>query len=173
MAYRRTILDRVVAERQTLFHDARAIAERVPETCSGFVVAAPVVGVSGEVVAVVYGSRFDHENNNRRGIRPLEAQFTQAVAETVSAGLSRLERESEVIRLKSRLELAFSPSVVRELEQNPNLLEGDQREVTILFCDLRGFTPLSERLSPRESYALIGRRHGSPHPRGHEHRGAC
>jgi adenylate cyclase len=156
MAFRRTILDRVVAERQTLFHDARAIGHEAGECPSGFAVAAPVCDASGEVMAVVYGSRFHHAHNNRRGIRPLEAQFVQAVADAVAAGLTRLERESKLVRLMSRLELAFSPSVARELERNPRLLEGDQREVTILFADLRGFTSLSERLSPRESYALLG-----------------
>jgi len=156
MTFRRTILGRVVAQRQTLFHDARAIAEAFDTQCGGFVVASPIFDDAGQVIAAVYGARFDHENNNRRGIRPLEAQFVQAVADTVSAGLTRLDRESELVRLKSRLELAFSPTVARELERNPRLLEGVEREVTILFCDLRGFTPLGERLSPRESYALLG-----------------
>lgn len=156
MAFRRTILDRVVNEKQTFFHDARAIAGIAGECPSGFAVASPVCNAAGEVVAVIYGSRYDHANNNRRGIRPLEAQFVQAVADAVSAGLARLERESQVVRLTSRLELAFSPAVARELERNPRLLEADQREVTILFADLRGFTSLSEQLSPRESYALLG-----------------
>jgi adenylate cyclase len=155
VAFRRSLLDRIVAERQTLFHDARLIAEGEFDRCSSFVAAAPIVSDARAVAGVVYGVRFDYDNNHRRGIRPLETHFVQAVADAVAAGLERREREMEVIRLRSRLELAFSPSVARELEHNPKLLEGDEREVTILFCDLRSFTSLSERLSPRESYALL------------------
>ncbi len=35
--------------------------------------------------------------------------------------------------------------------------EADQQEVTILCCDIRGFTPLSERLSPSQLIAFINR----------------
>jgi adenylate cyclase len=151
----RSILDRVVAERQTLFHDARTLRDSSQEAGS-FVVAAPIVGDAGEVTGVVYGVRFDHTKNQRRGIRPLEAQFVQAVADAVSAGLIRRERESDVVRLQTRLELAFSPAVARELERNPQLLDVHECEVTILFADLRGFTALSERLSPSQAYSLLG-----------------
>ncbi len=32
---------------------------------------------------------------------------------------------------------------------------GERREVTVLFCDVRGFTPLSERLKPEEVVLLL------------------
>lgn len=156
MTFRRTLLDRVVTERRTIFHDAKSIAENCESLCNGFVVASPICNDAGDVVAVAYGARFDHANNNRRGIRPLEAQFVQAVADTVAASLSRLASETKAAQSKARLELAFSPRVAQELERNPRLLEGDQREITALFCDLRGFTSLCDRLSPRESFAMLG-----------------
>ena len=38
-----------------------------------------------------------------------------------------------------------SPTVVRMLQENPGLIkDGDKKEVTIVFSDLRGFTPLGE-----------------------------
>ena len=156
MIFRRTILDRVIAERRTLFHDARSIAEGNYEQCGEFVVAAPIFGERGEVLGVMYGARFDHEQNHRRGIRPLEAQFVQAVSDAVSAALTRISKETEAARIRARMEQVFSPKISRELERNPRLLEGDQREVTVLFGDIRGFTTLSEQLSPRESYTLLG-----------------
>jgi adenylate cyclase len=67
-----------------------------------------------------------------------------------------MQQESEVLRLRTRLEQVFPLKVIGELERNPKLLEGSQHEVTILFCDLRGYTLLCERLSPREAYALVG-----------------
>ena len=35
------------------------------------------------------------------------------------------------------------------------VLTGERREVTVLFCDVRGFTPMAERLSPEEVVALL------------------
>lgn len=40
------------------------------------------------------------------------------------------------------------------MERNPNLLEGQEREVTLLFLDIRGFSRLTQRLNPRDSYRL-------------------
>ena len=33
----------------------------------------------------------------------------------------------------------FPPELARELESNPRLLEGQEREVTVMFGDIRGF----------------------------------
>jgi adenylate cyclase len=46
--------------------------------------------------------------------------------------------------------------VVDEILKNPEslVLSGQRRDVTVLFCDIRGFTPLSERLDP-ESVVLL------------------
>jgi class 3 adenylate cyclase len=35
------------------------------------------------------------------------------------------------------------------------LFEPEEREVTVMFCDIRGFTPLSERLTPGEVFHLL------------------
>lgn len=156
IVYRESILQRVVEQRRTLFHDARRLEAPSPDRAQAFVVAAPVVDEAGEVCGVIYGSRFDHPKNNRRGIRPLEAQFVQAIADTVSAALIRQKRETEAAHARARFEQFFSPKLARELEKNPRMLEGTQRQISILFCDLRGCSSLAEKLSSRETYQLLG-----------------
>ena len=34
-------------------------------------------------------------------------------------------------------------------------IEGERKQVTVMFCDMEGFTSLSERLGPKEAYAII------------------
>jgi len=43
-----------------------------------------------------------------------------------------------------------SPAVVDELLENPPVLGGVDKELTVFFSDIRGFTTLSEGLSPQE-----------------------
>jgi adenylate cyclase len=43
-----------------------------------------------------------------------------------------------------------SPAVVDELLENPPVLGGVDKELTVFFSDIRGFTTLSESLSPQE-----------------------
>jgi class 3 adenylate cyclase len=36
-------------------------------------------------------------------------------------------------------------------------IEGERKQVTVLFCDMKGFTRLSEKLGPEEVYAMMDR----------------
>jgi adenylate cyclase len=85
----------------------------------------------------------------------LEAQVIQMLASTVGVGLARVEQEAEAARLRVQFEQFFSADLARELERNPRLLEGQEREVTVLFSDVRGFSRLAERLGPAETCHLI------------------
>jgi adenylate cyclase len=80
-------------------------------------------------------------------------------------GLTYLGSESWrnlVVEKKGRqLKKAFSnyvsPDLVREIEKNPDklVLGGEQREISILFSDIRGFTSVSESLTPPELVKLL------------------
>ena len=80
-------------------------------------------------------------------------------------GLTYLGSESWrnlVVEKKGRqLKKAFSnyvsPDLVREIEKNPDklVLGGEQRELSILFSDIRGFTSVSESLTPPELVTLL------------------
>jgi adenylate cyclase len=52
-----------------------------------------------------------------------------------------------------------SPSVVNEIIANPDKLElgGEVRELTLLFCDVRNFTSISERMTAHELTQFINR----------------
>ena len=54
-----------------------------------------------------------------------------------------------------QFEQFFSPEVIQVLEHDPGLLEGRSQEITVLFCDLRKFTSLSQRLGPEETCRLL------------------
>jgi len=69
----------------------------------------------------------------------------------------RRERE-QAVREFSRF---VNPHVVRELMAHGGLArEGESREVTVLFSDIRGFTSLSETRSPQEVVSLLNRYFG-------------
>lgn len=83
----------------------------------------------------------------------------------ISLSLSQLGSEAYrnlVVERKGRqLRKAFSsyvsPDLVRQIEKNPDklVLGGEQREISILFSDIRGFTTLSEGLTPPDLVRLL------------------
>lgn len=60
-------------------------------------------------------------------------------------------------QLKKAFSSYVSPDLVRQIEKDPDklVLGGEQRELTILFSDIRGFTTVSEMLSPPDLVKLL------------------
>ena len=57
-------------------------------------------------------------------------------------------RENKLkLQIKKQFEHYLAPAMVKKLQDNPSLLKlgGETRELTFLFCDIRGFTPISEK----------------------------
>jgi adenylate cyclase len=50
----------------------------------------------------------------------------------------------------------FGPELAAELARNPNLLDGRGEQVTMVFADVRGFSRVSEKLSPAETVQWLG-----------------
>jgi adenylate cyclase len=65
------------------------------------------------------------------------------------------------LREKEMIKRAFTRYVAREVVEevlkDPEhlMLSGERREATVLFCDIRGFTTLSERLTPEQVVSLL------------------
>jgi class 3 adenylate cyclase/DNA-binding NarL/FixJ family response regulator len=86
----------------------------------------------------------------RRAIRPIVGSGKPRGA------LVLLEDIAEKRRMQSLLEKTMSSDVVRAMIETPEaVLRGAMREVTILFSDIRGFTPLAEALGARRVVDLL------------------
>jgi len=70
------------------------------------------------------------------------------------------EKIHEEERLRSRLERFHSPQVIEMIikgseETKENIMEPKELKATVLFNDIVGFTPLSEKMPPREINLLL------------------
>jgi len=69
-----------------------------------------------------------------------DVKFTELVAEIISA----VRRVNILERERAGFRQFFAPPVLKALEGNPDLLEPRESDVTVLFCDLRGFSQKAE-----------------------------
>ncbi|MGC8767108.1 MAG: CHASE2 domain-containing protein [Brevinematia bacterium] len=69
------------------------------------------------------------------------------------------KERAERLQIKGMLDSYVSPEVVNILLKNPEKLTlgGEDRDVTVFFSDIRGFTSLSEGMSPQDLVSLINR----------------
>jgi adenylate cyclase len=77
-----------------------------------------------------------------------EAMLVEVLAGGVAAGLERVKQEKKAIEAEVLFEQFFTPELAKQLLDNPNMLESRESEVTLLFCDIRGFSRISEHLGP-------------------------
>jgi class 3 adenylate cyclase len=81
--------------------------------------------------------------------------LVEVLARGVAAGLARLEQEEAALAARAQFEQFFTPELTRQLARQPDLLKGRDAEVTILFCDIRAFSRISERLGPTQTVEWI------------------
>src|SRR5262249_14941830 len=86
-------------------------------------------------------------------ITKLEAMLVEVLAGGLAAGLARLKHEQAAVAAQVRFEQFFTPDLARQLAARPELLTAQDREATVLFCDIRGYSRISERLGPARTLA--------------------
>jgi adenylate cyclase len=149
----RRVLDRLRAEQRT-FWETPGPEAAGEGSMAGVqaVVAAPLLDPHGEVLGALYGDR-RQQTAAAPQITKLEAMLVEVLAGGLAAGLARLRLEQAALATQVRFEQFFTPDLARQLAARPELLTAQDREVTVLFCDIRGFSRISERLGPARTLA--------------------
>ena len=160
-AISRTILHHVFSTGITAIHDPGHSNNSIASTGLDYAqslmrvccaTASPILNRDREVIGVLYGDRWSDElalPKNR--ISDIEATLVEVLASSVAAGIARQAEES----LRTTLAEFFSPKVVKLLADNPELMDGQDAEVSVLFCDIRGFSSVTEKLGPQKAIQWI------------------
>ncbi len=119
-------------------------------------VASPILDSAGAVVGALYGER------QATGLAPsiapiteLEAMLVELLSCSVAAGIARMEQEKAAIEARVLFDQFFTPELSRQLQADPMLLSGKDAIVTVLFCDIRGFSRISERVGAALTFDWI------------------
>ncbi|HKI03829.1 MAG TPA: adenylate/guanylate cyclase domain-containing protein [Thermoanaerobaculia bacterium] len=156
----RAIARKAVAEKVAVLSENVPEDERFEEGGTGQKVqsalCAPLLGSQGTVLGIIY---LDHLANTHSFSEEDLDFFTAfagmaAVAMENSLLIDRMRREAVVL---SNFQRYFAPDLARQIagQEGEIQLGGAKRQVVVLFSDIRGFTSLSERMSPDEIATLL------------------
>lgn len=150
--FSKTLVQKVIASRETQIIEPNQNAEDLTLGLSNvkLAVASPVFDESKKVIAVLYGDKKTGSQSAQQ-IGLLEASLLDVMANAVSNGLTR-QKDSEFRQTVGQF---FSKGVLNRLSNQKDLLEGKEAEVSILSCDIRGFSAISHRLGPAETIKWI------------------
>ncbi|MEO1089180.1 MAG: adenylate/guanylate cyclase domain-containing protein [Pseudomonadota bacterium] len=90
---------------------------------------------------------------------PILPSLTLVVIYMTSTLTNFVRTEAERGRVRRAFSLYLSPVLVRRLAANPTQLKlgGETRDLTIMFCDIRSFTSLSETMTAAELTRFLNR----------------
>jgi adenylate cyclase len=92
---------------------------------------------------------------------PIAPSLNIALVFAAASLVKFMRTEAERRTVRSAFAQYLPPDVVEQIAEDPSMLKlgGDTRELTIMFCDIRGFTPIAEsfRSDPQGLTKLINR----------------
>lgn len=148
----KNIVKRLSEFKKTIWHTGEI---KVGKTNLGAmaVVAAPIMDSKGNFLGALYGERSPTGHERRSAI--IEGLLVDMLACGLSTGLVRQTHEKEAVQARVQFEQFFTPELARQLALEPTLLHGREADATLLFCDLRGFSRISERIGPEGTNKLM------------------
>ena len=158
---RASLTGRVAMERRPVqIPDVRLDAEYTSLRPGGTIRA--ILGVpilrGADLVGIVNARRYAPGRFSDRDVTMLETFAHQAA---IAMGIADLYQTVE--RQRQELTRFLSPQVASLVtsDEGRRLLDGHRRLISVLFCDLRGFTPFSETAEPEEVLGVLRAFHGA------------
>jgi adenylate cyclase len=157
----RSIAQRAVDERLAILTDNAAADERfkgksIVMQSVRSAMCAPLMGRGGTVLGIIYVDNLTATNSFSDDDLDFLIAFSglAAVAIENSSLTDRLKREAVVL---SNFQRYFAPNLAEQIlnQEGEVQLGGTKRPVVIFFSDIRGFTPMSERMAPDDIARLL------------------
>ncbi len=124
----------------------------------GLVFALPRLGaakgaiIAGVAVAVILGGSWYAFSEHRYLLNPTWPTMAIVIAYLLGTVLVFYQEERQRSYIRNAFDRYLAPELVARIAEDPSQLElgGEEREMTVMFCDVRSFSRISEQLSPNE-----------------------
>ena len=101
------------------------------------------------------GNKLEVRCSNCHHTNPPESKFCEECGFTLSQTSAKapevLSFDEKLEKMKKYIPTGLAEKILSQRDK----IEGERKQVTVMFCDLEDFTGLSEKLGPEESYTIM------------------
>ncbi|HBJ35798.1 MAG TPA: hypothetical protein DDZ51_13840 [Planctomycetaceae bacterium] len=118
-------------------------------------VASPILDPDGDAIGAIYGVRCGTLLRHLPQISDLEATMVEVIGCGAAAGIARESEQKKALAARVLFEQFFTPQLASELESDPQMLDGREAEISVLFCDIVRFSAISQRIGSHKTLQWI------------------
>jgi len=86
---------------------------------------------------------------------PLQFKFCSECGQNLMAPFRPPPKELSLDQKLAKIQKYLPRGITEKILSQRDKIEGERRQVTVMFADIQGFTPLVERLGPEEAYSVM------------------
>ena len=88
-------------------------------------------------------------------ITPATGKFCKACGHNLTIPSEPLPKKLSLDEKLEKIQRYLPKGLTEKILSQKDRIEGERKQVTVMFCDMEGFTSLSERIGPEEAYAIM------------------
>ena len=88
-------------------------------------------------------------------ITPTTGKFCKACGHNLTLPSEPAPKELSFEEKIDKIQRYLPKGLTEKILSQRDRIEGERKQVTVMFCDMEGFTSLSERLGPEEAYDIV------------------
>ena len=88
-------------------------------------------------------------------IKPPNFKFCGECGHTLDVLVERSPKELSFDEKLAKIQKYLPQGLTEKILSQRDRIEGERKQVTVMFCDMEGFTQLSEKLGPEDAYTIM------------------
>ncbi|NIS72042.1 MAG: zinc-ribbon domain-containing protein, partial [Proteobacteria bacterium] len=101
------------------------------------------------------GKKMELECPNCGKSLPTKAKFCNECGHNLTLPSEPTPKELSFDEKIDKIQRYLPKGLTEKILSQRDKIEGERKQVTVMFCDMEGFTSLSERLGPEEAYDIV------------------
>jgi class 3 adenylate cyclase/tetratricopeptide (TPR) repeat protein len=111
----------------------------------------------GAKFCIECGSKLETACKKCDHFNPLGSKYCEECGVSLTRSSEKAPIELSFIEKLDKIQRYLPQGLTEKILSQRGKIEGERKHVTVLFCDMAGFTPFVEKLGPEEAYSLMDR----------------